>query len=110
MQVTGIFLPHQAAKQSGKIPFFFSRYIHGSIKARGNTHYCFHCGGDVGFTPGPKGLATNSAVTRTFDPMESHHPIHHADAIVDSADKFDTADAWLTAKVPKDFPFLIAIR
>ena len=59
MDVAALLLTHVAARNSGKAPFFFSRWTFDSANKRGNTHYCFHCGGDWGFTPGKNGEATN---------------------------------------------------
>lgn len=55
----GILMTHMVASREQKPPFFFSRYNLQRIRERGNTHYCFHCGGHWGFTPGPNGEATN---------------------------------------------------
>lgn len=59
MDIAALYLTHIKAHQEGKAPFFFSRFNFQRMKERGNTHYCFHCGGDWGFTPGKNGEATN---------------------------------------------------
>jgi hypothetical protein len=110
MNIAALFLTHQAARDSGKSPFFFSRFNFQNMKTRGNTHYCFACGGDVGFTPGIGGVATNSISRSGYDPMKQHHTQDHADAIVGDADKYETPSTWLQTKVPPDFPYIIAIR
>jgi len=56
---TGIIFTHMKARELNKPAFFFSRFTFKQMKERGNTHYCFHCGGDYGFTPGENGEATN---------------------------------------------------
>lgn len=59
MTMTGILMAHMIAHREQKPPFFFSRYNLEGIRRRGNTHYCFHCGGHYGFVPGPNGEPTN---------------------------------------------------
>ena len=54
-----ISMTHVAARREGKSPFFFSHFNMGTIRKRGNTHYCFHCGGHYGFTPDKDGNPTN---------------------------------------------------
>lgn len=54
-----VLVTHSLAHREGKSPFFFSRYNFIRMNERGNTHYCFHCGGKWGFTPGKNGVATN---------------------------------------------------
>ncbi len=52
-------MTHTIAHQHRKAPFFFSRWNYEQMKERGNTHYCFHCGGSWGFIPDADGNATN---------------------------------------------------
>ncbi len=55
MDVTGMFLTHAIAHNQRKSAFFFSRFKFRRIRDQDNTHYCFHCGSDWGFTPGKDG-------------------------------------------------------
>lgn len=65
MQVAALLLTHLEAQRLRKSPFFFSLFNFERMKRRGNTHYCFDCGGQWGFTPDKKGEATKCA----DDPM-----------------------------------------
>ena len=104
---------HAIAASRRKAPFFFSRFNFTRMKARGNTHYCFHCGGQHGFTPGPNGEALNASGD-SYEPMSDHDQVSHADGIVGDADKFDNAWDWLyladilfrrnPAFLPEQFP------
>ena len=59
MDFLRVALTHATARSHGKAPFFFSRFNFQRMKERGNTHYCFHCGGSWGFKPKRNGQATN---------------------------------------------------
>lgn len=59
MSLGGVLLMHTVAHGENKAPLFFSRFNFQRMKERGNTHYCFHCGGHYGFTPGRGGEVTN---------------------------------------------------
>jgi hypothetical protein len=59
MSIGAVLLTHSIAHQNHKSPFFFSQWDFWRAKKRGNTHYCFDCGGDWGFTPGEGGIAIN---------------------------------------------------
>lgn len=59
MSIGAVLMTHAIAHRHRKAPFFFSRWNFERMKERGNTHYCFHCGGSWGFTPDEDGNATN---------------------------------------------------
>ena len=100
-------ITHGAAMGSGKLPFFFSRFTFRRMKEAGNTHYCFHCGGRFGFKPGPNDEVTNSSDHLGL--MKNHDPVSHASGVIGDADKFESASEWLLAKMPSDFPFVVAV-
>ncbi len=108
MSIGGILLTHAVAASEQKPPFFFSRFNLERMKELGNTHFCFHCGGGVGFKPGPNGEATNST-ERGYNPMKRHDPVTHADGVIGDADKYDWEQRWLRAKIGKDFPFVVCV-
>ena len=64
MSATAMLATHAIARQENKSPFFFSRFNFDRMTERGNTHYCFHCGGEWGFRPDKKGNATNCEDTK----------------------------------------------
>ena len=94
----------------GKPAFFFSRFYFDRMKEHGNTHYCFNCGGQQGFTPGPNGEATNSSY-QGYDPMERHNPATHASAIIANADKYDWVGDWLRKEISNkpEFPYIVSV-
>ena len=181
MDVIALFLTHSIARNEGKSPFFFSRFNFQRMKERGNTHYCFDCGGSWGFTPGKNGEATNCEddkitlhrskddvvkvkealkdknlephladspgyprrkpgdrmyenwleYSASFDysdefikwckengytvyrynPMGSHDPVTHAEAVVNGADKYNSAYEWFeNIKLPDGFPYIVNLR
>lgn len=59
MSIVDALFTHAVADSQRKSAFFFSRFNFDRARKRGNTHYCFHCGGDFGFKPGKDGIATN---------------------------------------------------
>jgi hypothetical protein len=110
MSFLQVALTHAIADQAHKPPFFFSRFNFTRMKERGNTHYCFHCGGNVGFTPGPNGEAMNSIHDSSgYNPMAKHDSIAHQDAVIGGADKYDWVGDWLRAKIKSDFPYVVTV-
>lgn len=121
MSLTQILLTHSAARQTGMSPFFFSRFNFDRMKEKGNTHYCFHCGNDHGFTLGPNGEATNCDKKTTQD----HDPATHFNATIGRANKYTDPWTWLSKEIarknkkpflaklrgitPKEFPYLVTI-
>ena len=59
MNLQGALFVYGAAHRDEKNPLFFSQATFQRMKERGNTQYCFLCGGDWGFTPDAQGNATN---------------------------------------------------
>ena len=103
-------MTHAAARHHNKSAFFFSRFNFVRMKERGNTHYCFACGGDVGFTPGPDGKPTN-CVVRRWNPVEYHDDTHEI-CTIGNADKYDNPWDWLRGEIPtkgENFPFVVNI-
>ena len=110
MSIGGILLTHAIAHRERKPPFFFSRFNFERMKEAGNTHYCFHCGGGQGFTPGPNGEATKSVEPEGYDAMKHHDPVTHRDAIVGNAEKFEWAGDWLQNELEgKTFSYIVHI-
>lgn len=103
-----ILLTHSVAHRAGKPPFFFSRFNFEVMKEKGNTHYCFACGGKCGFTPDADGKPTNQ-VEREYDSMKHHDMATHASYVIDGADQFDNPWSWLEAKIGPDFPYIVSI-
>ncbi len=64
MSLLSVLGTHIIAKEEHKSPFFFSRFNFDRMKERGNTHYCFHCGGSWGFRPGKNGVPYNCKDTK----------------------------------------------
>ncbi len=102
-------LTHAIARQEQKPPYFFSRFNFTRMTARGNTHFCFYCGGGYGFTPDSHGLPTNQLEESGHDPMKNHDPVGHGDGIIDEADKYKDPWDWLEGKISKNFPFIVSI-
>jgi hypothetical protein len=100
----------RVATHAKKEPFFFRAINFDYIRSRGNTHYCFACGGHVGFTPGPRGVATNTVDSRGCDTMPLHDHKRHAHAILGNIDKYPTTREWIDAETNADFPYLIFLR
>lgn len=109
MSFTQIALTHVIADQVHKPPFFFSRFNFTRMKERGNTHYCFHCGGHVGFTPGPNGEAMNSKEDSGYEPMKNHDPVLHANAVIGNANDHERVWDWLRAEIKPDFPYVVTV-
>lgn len=84
MSGVGILLAHSMAYREGKPPFFFSRYNFESMRERGNTHYCFHCIGKWGFTPGKDGEPTNHLDDKIWIRVGSDEYMRNSDALKDS--------------------------
>lgn len=100
---------HVQARKLKKIPFFFSRFNFERMQQVGNTHYCFHCGGDWGFNLGPQGEITNHIHDKR-NYMRNHNPLTCADGILGNADKYSYAADWLRGEInPKTFPFVVGI-
>lgn len=162
----------------GKQSISLSQVDFVGIKKRGNTHYCFHCGGGLGFALGKGGEVSNhmdARITLIFqgkyvlvrealrdiklglhmadslehpryklgdgryeewlgnkaqfeyspafaqwceengyvvcrhNPMEGHDPVTHANAVVGGVNRFNSADEWLNANIPVDFPYKVII-
>lgn len=102
------------AEMTGRSRFYFSPFYFDRMRERGNTHYCFHCGGSVGFTPGPNGEATNCIEGKgkgASNPMERHDPATHADGVIGDVDQHTCPQNWLQkAKYPDGFPFIVKIQ
>ena len=119
MGVGGMFLTHAVAKQQGKSPFFFSRFIFERMKKRGNTHYCFHCGGNVGFRPERTGrLIKRNDLSRPTNQIEdsgynamAKHDATHKSCVIGNASRYCYAWKWLECEIGKrkDFPFVVNI-
>lgn len=100
-------LTHSLARRSDLSPFFFSEYNFKRMQERKNTHYCFDCGGDVGFTPGPDGKPTNTVI-REYNAMKSHGADHEF-SVVANADKYTNPQDWLSHEIRTGFPYLVSI-
>ncbi len=107
MSITGIFLTHDIAHRVGKPPFFFSRFDFDQMRERGNTHYCFHCGGSFGFKPGEDGTPTDCAGD-DYNPMEGHDDTH-SDAVIGNANSFQFVRDWLYHEITGNFPYLVSV-
>jgi hypothetical protein len=91
--VTEVFLTKIAAEKARKSAFFFSRFNFTRMKERGDTHYCFHCGGQHGF-------------------KEGEHDKEHDDAIIGNVDKYQDYWDWLEAEIPNKgakFPYVVSV-
>jgi hypothetical protein len=110
MELAALFGTICIAHRSGKQSFFFSRFNFDKMREVGNTHYCFHCGGRQGFTPGPHGVAQNCEEESGYNPMEHHDPVRHADAVIGDANRYSNAHEWLEAKIGSDFPYVISMQ
>lgn len=99
---------HSVARREGKPPFFFSRFNFERMKERGNTHYCFYCGGNCGFTPSSDGSPFNHT-EGSHNPMKEHDSVLHAAYVVGGADKYNDPWQWLASCVGSDFPYIVAI-
>jgi hypothetical protein len=109
MSIVGILLAHSQARKTGKPPFFFSRFNFERMKEMGNTHFCFDCGGDCGFKPGPNGEIENSVdESKKWNPMEHHNTATHT-AVIGNADKYSNPWDWLEKELPADFPYTVTI-
>jgi len=119
MDVTSVFMTHAIARRENKQPFFFSRFNFERMKERGNTHYCFHCGGSVGFTPRKKSSRTHFFASRDiakptnhvqdgFDAMKTHNETH-ADGVVGRALRYADAGAWLQSQLHNDFLYIVNV-
>lgn len=107
MSASGMLRTHAVAHSAGKPPFFFSRFNFERMKELGNTHYCFHCGGWVGFSPSKDGTPTN-CTDGDYNPMKSHNDTH-SDAVIGNADLFDFVGDWLEHEIPGDFPYIVSV-
>lgn len=112
-------LTHSQAHRAGKEPYFFSRFNFDRMKERGNTHFCFHCGGHVGFTPEKIGWLfkrlhidrpNNHIEDSGYNPMTKHDATH-ADGVVGNAHKYRYVWDWLAREIgrKKDFPYVVSI-
>lgn len=119
MGVGGMLLTHLLVTRDRKDAFFFSRFNFTRMKERGNTHYCFHCGGDVGFRPVRVGKlikrkdirrATNQLSGRGYDAMK-HHDATHANGVIGNASRYRNVWDWLEREIgkKKDFPFVVSV-
>ena len=114
MSFTGAFLAHTIARDTGKSAFFFSPFTFERMRENGNTHFCFYCGGWMGFTPDAKGKATNwitkaDKADKKCKPVDRHDPVTHADGTLGNADKYSNPRDWLRAEMPKGFRFIVNI-
>ena len=108
MSLAGILFTHVAARREGKLPFFFSRFKFYEMRERDNSHYCFACLSDVGYTPGKNGPTNHTREGGGYHGMEDHDESHKA-FVIDNADKYNNPWEWLQHEVPDDFPCLIHI-
>lgn len=109
MGMLGVVLTHAVASQLRKEPFFFSRFNFKRMKEVGNTHYCFHCGGDWGFKLGPQGEVTNH-IHEDRNYMRDHNPLTCADGILSNADKYSSPGDWLQGEINiETFPYVVGI-
>ena len=112
MSVIGTLLTKEVAERTNKLAFFFSRYNFMRMKARGNTHYCFCCGGSFGFTPDADGKPTNHTSSSGYNPMKKHDASHDVYTI-QNADKYDNPWDWFRVEISakgKDFPCVVSIQ
>jgi len=79
------------------------------MKERGNTHYCFDCGGNVGFIPDKDGVPTNRLENDRYDFMKEHDPVAHGEVVIGNADKYDNVWDWLKGEIPADFPYVVTV-
>jgi len=108
MSVSGMLRTHAVAHSVGKPPFFFSRFNFEQMKELGNTHYCFHCGGWIGFIPDENGQPTNCVDGRGYNSMKNHNT-SHSDGVIGDADLFDFVGDWLESKIHSDFPYVVSV-
>jgi hypothetical protein len=109
MGFMGIALTHAIAEKYNKPPFFFSRFNFTRMKEYGNDHYCFDCGGDVGFSIGANNYITNTCRHDSrYNPMKEHD-ISHEDAVVGNADKYDNVWDWLHGEIDGNFPYIVNV-
>lgn len=107
---SGVLLAHKLAIKNGKLPYFFSGFNFERMRKFGNTHYCFKCGGGVGFKPGPSGEVTNCTEKTGWNTMPNHDPILHADAVVGKANEYERVDDWVFGEInPDSFPLVVCI-
>lgn len=101
----------EVARREGKRLFLFIVPNWERMRERGNTHYCFACGGKFGFTPNPEGMPTKHTDDSyvLYNPMENHTPITHAMYTVGEADRFDNPWDWLNSQISHEFPFIVTI-
>jgi hypothetical protein len=99
---------HAVKRAEGKPAFHFSRFNFLCMKGHGNTHYCFLCGGGIGFTPDKDGNPTNHA-EKNYDPMKEHNVVTHAIYVLGDADKYNSPEDWLHATLTEDFPCRVSI-
>lgn len=119
MGFTGVALTHLSAQQNSKLPFFFSRFNFTRMKERGNTHFCFFCGGSFGFKPEKVGYLikraditkpTNFLEESGYNPM-TEHDASHTKAVLGNAQKYQRVWDWLEREIgkKKDFPFVVHV-
>ena len=118
MGFLGTALTHSLANRVGKEPYFFSRFNFNRMKERGNTHFCFFCGGEVGFRPERVGRfigRDNIAVATNCEengrnPMVGHDASHSV-VVIGNAHKYDNVWDWLEGEISKkkDFPFVVNV-
>ena len=119
MYIAAMLLTRVFALEEGKGHLSFSRFNFQRMKERGNTHYCFYCGGEVGFRPERAGRfikrsdlskPTNQLDGRGQNPMTGHDATH-IDGVVGSALRYLNVWHWLEKEVGDNraFPFVINI-
>jgi len=119
MGFLGVALTHGLARQTGKEAYFFSRFNFGRMKERNNTHFCFLCGGVVGFKPEKVGrLFKRRDLAKPLDCLEDggwnpmkKHDASHAVAVIGNANKYGNVWDWLEKEIgkKKDFPFIVSV-
>lgn len=90
-----------------KPTFHFSRFNFLRMKGHGNTHYCFLCGGGIGFALDKDGNPTNHT-EESYDPMKEHNVVTHAAYVLGDANKYGSPEDWIHAKTTADFPCFIS--
>ncbi len=117
MDIGEMLLTHTLAGKYNKSPFFFSRFTFRRMLERKNSHYCFYCGGEVGFQPKKTGLlkrdvsqATNSTDVGGHDAMKRHDATHE-DGVIGNALEYQYPSDWLKKEISKkkNFPFVVNI-
>ncbi|OGZ14803.1 MAG: hypothetical protein A3J08_00490 [Candidatus Lloydbacteria bacterium RIFCSPLOWO2_02_FULL_51_11] len=117
---------HDQSRREGKSVFFFSPWIFEKMKDRRNSHYCFWCNGNAGFTPAVTrtrlfglwktrdvGIPTNHMekfiVGWEYNGMKKHDATH-ANGVIGNAHKYKDPWTWLAKETPRNFPILVHVN